>query len=184
MAKIINNQEYLTIKEFAAAVGYTPQGIYRMINNNLNDLSKVVKTVKGVKYIPKSCISVISAEFVNENEENTLNDFLNKNNDILNDFSKSSETAPAPEKDQANTKITIEIVEMLKAELEIKNKQIEELNNRLADITETLQREQELNRRQQEISAKNLLMLESKDQKKKGIFKRLFKKNKTEEEKQ
>ena len=184
MAKIINNQEYLTIKEFAAAVGYTPQGIYRIINNDLNNLSKVVKTVKGVKYIPKSSIFAISAEFVNENETNTLNEILNNDNNILNDFSKSSESASAPQKDQAADSITIEIVEMLKAELEIKNKQIEDLNNRLADITETLQREQELNRRQQEISAKNLLILESTDQKKKGIFKRLFKKNKTEEQTQ
>ena len=65
---------------------------------------------------------------------------------------------------------------MLKAELEQKNKQIEELNKRLEETTKALHQAQELTHREQELNAKNILMLESQEQKKKkGIFKRIFK---------
>ena len=44
---IIDNQEYISINEFARVVEYSPQGIYKMINNPLNPLYSLVKKVKG-----------------------------------------------------------------------------------------------------------------------------------------
>lgn len=179
MSKIIDNEEYISIKEFAAAIGYTPQGVYKKINNPLNPLHDLVKTVKGVSYLPKSSISVISAATVIEKTENDLNNDLNNTNDNLNAFNTEETEIPAIEEDkkqEENTDITKEIIEMLKAELEQKNKQIEELNKRLEETTKALHQAQELTHREQELNAKNILMLESQEQKKKkGIFKRIFK---------
>lgn len=159
---IIDNQEYISINEFAKEVGYSPQGIYKKINNPLNPLNELVKTVKGVKYLPKSSISVFSVETVIENSGNSLNDNLNDLN--------------TENKEETAQDITAEIIKMLKAELEIKNKQIEDLNTRLAETTQALHQAQELTHREQELNAKNILMLESQEQKKKrGIFKRIFK---------
>lgn len=157
----IDNQEYISINEFAKEVGYSPQGIYKKINNPLNPLSGLVKTVKGVKYLPKSSISVFSVETVEEKTDNNLNEDLK-------DFNAKN---PA-------SHITDKIIEMLKAELEIKNKQIEELNKRLEETTKALHQAQQLTHREQELNAKNILMLESQEQKKKGIFKKLFRKEK------
>ena len=67
---LIDNQEYISINEFAKEVGYSPQGIYKRINNPLNPLNELVKTVKGVKYLPKSSITVFSVETVIENSGN------------------------------------------------------------------------------------------------------------------
>ena len=65
---------------------------------------------------------------------------------------------------------------MLKAELETKNKQIEDLTTQLAETTKALHQAQELTHREQDLNAKNVLLLESQEQKKKrGIFKRIFK---------
>lgn len=177
MSILLNNEEYLTIKELAEQIGYTPQALYKKINNPLNPLNKLVKTVKSVKYLPKSCISVISEEVENLKPLNDLNHNLNS----LNNESIYNSAPDAEQKQTENTDISKAIIEMLKNELEVKNKHIEELNNRLSELTNTLQREQELNRIQQEINAKNLLLLESKENKRKGIFKRIFKGKKENE---
>ena len=65
---------------------------------------------------------------------------------------------------------------MLRAELETKNKQIEDLTTQLAETTKALHQAQELTHREQDLNAKNVLLLENQEQKKKrGIFKRIFK---------
>lgn len=172
----IDNQEYISINEFAKEVGYSPQGIYKKINNPLNPLNELVKTVKGVKYLPKSSISVFSVETVIENSGNSLNENLNPLNNNFNSLNEE-ETAPREEKkDSSAPDITIEIIEMLRAELETKNKQIEDLTTQLAETTKALHQAQELTHREQDLNAKNVLLLESQEQKKKrGIFKRIFK---------
>ena len=67
-------------------------------------------------------------------------------------------------------------IRKLSKRLGVKNKQIEDLTNQLAETTKALHQAQELTHREQELNAKNVLMLESQEQKKKrGIFKRIFK---------
>lgn len=166
----IDNQEYITVNEFSSLADYTPQGIYKMIKNPLNPLNSLVKTIKGVKYLPKSSVSLV---FLDVDEKNNLNS-LNEN---LNDLNAKFETSKEKENTDNFAYISIEIIEMLKRELESKNKQIEELNNRLEETTQALQNAQELTRREQELNAKNILMLENSEQKKKGIFKRFFNKS-------
>lgn len=177
MSRIINGQEYLTIKEFAEAIGYTPQALYKQLNNPLNPLNLSVERVKSIKYLPKSLISSYIESTEKENSLNSLNENLNPLNQNLNSLNPKT-TAPT---DETAPKITEEIIEMLRAELDTKNKQIEELNNRLAETTKALQREQELNHRQQELTAKNILLLEEAEKKKENIFKRIFKKKEKEE---
>lgn len=170
MSIIIKNQEYLTIKEIAEIIGYTPQGIYKKINNQLNPLNTLVKTVKGVKYLPKDSVSLLVSEI---GEEGSLNDL----NNSLNDLNNESLNLKHEQDEHKKKDITEEIISMLKAELDNKNRQIEELNGRLQEITQALHQEQELNRRQQDINAKNLLMLDSKENKK-GFLKQIFSRKK------
>lgn len=83
----------------------------------------------------------------------------------------------------ANNEITESLVKLLQQDLEAKNKQIEDLNNRLAEAMKALDQEQQL----KAIAEKKILELEAKpaekenqkaadqDQNiKKGFFKRLF----------
>lgn len=49
------NQEYLSIKEFAAAVGVSQQAIYKQLNNKLKPYLKMVDNKKIQPMFNNSC---------------------------------------------------------------------------------------------------------------------------------
>lgn len=64
-------KEYLSIKEFAAAVGISPQAVYKQLNNKLKPY---LKTVDGKKTIEKSALSLFEKEpKTNEVEQQLIN---------------------------------------------------------------------------------------------------------------
>ena len=65
------NQEYLSIKEFAAAVGVSQQAIYKQLNNKLKPYLKVVD---NKKMLEKSALSLfLKEEKTNGVEQQLLN---------------------------------------------------------------------------------------------------------------
>ena len=78
------NNEYLSIKDFAAAVGVSQQAIYKQLNNKLKPYLKVVE---NKKMLEKSALELFKKEEkVNEVEQqliNMLQTELNKKNEQI-----------------------------------------------------------------------------------------------------
>ena len=65
------DKEYLTIKEFAAAVGVSQQAIYKQLNNKLKPYLKVVE---NKKMLEKSALELFKKEEkINEVEQQLIN---------------------------------------------------------------------------------------------------------------
>ena len=77
-------KEYLSIKEFAAAVGVSQQAIYKQLNNKLKPYLKVVDSKKMLE---KSALSLFSREDKKTEVEqqliNMLQTELNKKNEQI-----------------------------------------------------------------------------------------------------
>lgn len=119
-------KEYLSIKDFAQAVGISQQAVYKQLNNKLQPYLKVVD---NKKMLEKSALKLFEKEEKNSNVEQQLINMLNEN-------------------------------------LEVLKKQLEEKDKTIASLNENLKREQELHgiekARTKELQDK-LLLLEQKD---------------------
>ena len=74
-------QEYLSINDFAAAVGITKQAVYKQLNTKLKTYLKVVN---GKKMIEKSALSLFDKKTeVNQNEQQLNNQLTDKLIDML-----------------------------------------------------------------------------------------------------
>lgn len=145
--------EYIPISEFAARAGVSRQTIYKQVDNRL---TAYCKTVNGKKVLSTKALELFS---VNKNSTTV--------NLTDNQFTSQNLTAT---------------IELLQKQLEIKDKQIQDLSNRL---------EQALNNQSQSnfITASQTSLLvpaeqnekqlhpESAPQKKQGFFNRLFRKD-------
>lgn len=150
---------YISIAEFSKRANISKQRVYQLLNKSLKDF---VKEVDGVKMLHIQALERYqSKENKSRVEQGFEQDFNNPLNDSL-----------------------IKTIEVLQEQLSVKDRQIEELNNRLAETTQALHQAQELTHREQDLNAKNVLMLESQEQKKKkkGIFNLFNKKSKREEQ--
>lgn len=148
---------YISIAEFSKRANISKQRVYQLLNKSLKDF---VKEVDGVKMLHIQALERYkSKENKSRVEQGFEQDFNNPLNDSL-----------------------IKTIEVLQEQLSVKDRQIEELNNRLAETTQALHQAQELTHREQDLTAKNVLMLESQEQKKKkkGIFNLFNKKSKRE----
>lgn len=68
--------KYLSIKDFAAAIGVTKQAVYKQLNNKLQPYLKVVD---GKKMIEKSALSLFDKKpEVNQEEQQTNNQLTEK----------------------------------------------------------------------------------------------------------
>lgn len=153
------NQEsnYISIAEFSKRANISKQRVYQLLNKSLKDF---VKEVDGVKMLHIQALERYQSK---ENKSRLKQGFEQELNNPLNDS-------------------LIKTIEVLQEQLSVKDRQIEELNNRLAETTQALHQAQELTHREQDLNAKNVLMLESQEQKKKkkGIFNLFNKKSKRE----
>ena len=138
---------YISIAEFSKRANISKQRVYQLLNKSLSDF---VKEVDGVKMLHISALERYQSK---GNKSRVEQGFKQDLNNPLNDS-------------------LIKTIEVLQEQLSVKDRQIEELNNRLAETTQALHQAQELTHREQDLNAKNVLMLESQEQKKKkkGIF--------------
>ena len=91
------SNDLLTVKQFAEATGLTQQAIYKQLNKRLNNY---VVIVDGQKMLKRSALKNFSNSTVKQQDNNSFNTLLEQNQ---------------------------QIIDMLKKELEEKNKQIAEL---------------------------------------------------------
>lgn len=156
-AEMSQESNYISIAEFSKRANISKQRVYQLLNKSLSDF---VKEVDGVKMLHISALERYQSKGNKSRvEQGFEQDFNNPLNDSL-----------------------IKTIEVLQEQLSVKDRQIEELNNRLAETTQALHQAQELTHREQDLNAKNVLMLESQEQKKKkkGIFNLFNKKAKRE----
>jgi hypothetical protein len=159
-AEMSQESNYISIAEFSKRANISKQRVYQLLNKSLKDF---VKEIDGVKMLH---IQALERYQNKENNSRVEQGFEQDLNNPLNDT-------------------LIKTIEILQEQLNVKDRQIEELNNRLAETTHALHQSQELTHREQDLNAKNVLMLESQEQKKKkkGIFNLFNKKSKREEQK-
>jgi len=135
-------KDYISIKEFAARAGVSNQAVYQRLDKNLK---KFVKVVENRKYIDIAALDEYSIKQVDQDVEKTdkQNEDLNKQliNSIKGD--KVDETGNKPESLENMLVNTLQdALKALTAQLEVKDRQISELNERLREA-------QELNRNNQ-----------------------------------
>jgi predicted DNA-binding protein YlxM (UPF0122 family) len=145
--------EYFSIKEIADSLGVSKQKVYRCIKSNqINEA--IIETVKGNNVLKYDKQAVERIKQLLGGSTANDNNASNASNEAHNDTS----------------------IEALLKQLEIKDKQIEALNERLAEANKILEQQQKLNA----LDKQKILLLESKqevihaDREPKGFFSRLF----------
>ena len=88
MAKIIDEIEYLTVKEFAEEVGITTQAVYKQLNNQLQGRFKLVGKRKMIE---KSATALFLKNEDNQNFNQLNNQLLNQLNNWLNEQLKEKD---------------------------------------------------------------------------------------------
>ena len=52
-------KDFLSIKDFAEAAGFTPQGIYKRLKDEIDELQQYCKEIDGKKFISAAALSAI-----------------------------------------------------------------------------------------------------------------------------
>lgn len=125
----------LTVKEYAKAVGVSEQAIYKRLRTEGNELLQFVVTVDNRKYIQSTALeNTVPRKTPEAAESDTLREMI--------DFLKS-ELADQKQELQAEREQHGAAVEALRADytaqLESKDNLLNELNNRVKELTEALQ---------------------------------------------
>ena len=108
-----------TIREIANEIGVDKQKVYRFIKqNHINEAHREALQRSGVKYYDEAAEMLIKQGFLGENA--------------------SSEAHHEVHQNRINEAAFDAVVEMLQKELEIKNEQIRELNERLSECSAAL----------------------------------------------
>lgn len=157
-------EQYLSIKEFAEMANVSQQSVYKRLKKPDDIIQSYIKIKDGKKVIAAAAIEKIY------------------NSDSAAVYDEVEEAEEQPLRDDIIIILKGQ-VEQLQKELEIKNKQIEELTNRLKESSERETNFQTLLNQQQQLTAtekQRILQLESETMKKKrGIF-GIFKKKEKE----
>ena len=149
------DEKYYSVSEFAELVNVSVQSIYQRIKKTDDDIHKYIKFQKGKRYISGKAVEIYNKDLTAGAEEEK-NEKQNNQNEIAEIYKKQ--------------------VEYLTAEIEVKNKQIEELQERLKASSERETNYQQLLNQQQQLNGidkQRVLQLEAETQtakKKKGIF--------------
>lgn len=138
------SQEYLTIKEFAEKVGKTKQAIYQQVKGRLKPYCKVEQ---GVTFIE---ISAIERFYPNTEADNSVKSNLSGSSQVEQVENSNDKTILYD--------ILRKELEEKNRQLEVKDKQINDLNERLAEALQTLNQQQTLNA----VDKKKILELEEK----------------------
>lgn len=138
------DKEYLSIKEFASAVGVSQQAIYKQLNNKLKGYLKVVE---GKKMLDKSAFALFEKQ---EDSTDIKQQLLNV---LQTELKEKSLRIESLEKQLAEKDAKIE---ELRAEMAEKNKQTED------KLFEVLQKSQQLAENSQQLQG--LLTMEQKQE--------------------
>lgn len=108
-----------TIREIANELGVDKQKVYRFIKqNHINEAHHEALQRSGVKYYDEAAETLIKQGFLDE--------------------TASSEAHHEAHQNRINEAVFDAVIEMLQKELEIKNEQIRELNERLSECSAAL----------------------------------------------
>lgn len=160
------DERFYSVSEFAEMVNVSVQSIYQRIKKTDDDIHRYIKFQKGKRYISEKAVEIYNKDF------NTCEDIGEEKTEKI-----GNEIAEMYKKQ----------VEYLTAEIEVKNKQIEELQQQLKASSERETNYQTLLNQQQKLNGidkQRVLQLEQETQtakKKKGIF-GIFRKKQKEEE--
>lgn len=119
--------EYLSVREFAARAGVSVQAIYKRLSNENDELNNWFNEVDGKKTISEEALKLFQA-----------------------DKSESKSEGDSTSFQPVDNQLTTKIIDMLQAELEAKNKQIDQLQ-------QLLSQQQQLHA----LAEQRILMLES-----------------------
>ena len=149
------DEKYYSVSEFAEMVNVSVQSIYQRIKKTDDDIHRYIKFQKGKRYISEKAVEIYNKDLTAGAEEEKT-EKQSEQNEIAEIYKKQ--------------------VEYLTAEIEVKNKQIEELQERLKASSERETNYQQLLNQQQQLNGidkQRVLQLEAETQtakKKKGIF--------------
>lgn len=149
------DEKYYSVSEFAELVNVSVQSIYQRIKKTDDDIHRYIKFQKGKRYISEKAVEIYNKD-------------LNTCGDVREEKAENNQNEIA--------EIYKKQVEYLTAEIEVKNKQIEELQERLKASSERETNYQQLLNQQQQLNGidkQRVLQLEAETQttkKKKGIF--------------
>lgn len=156
--------EYITVKEFAELCGISQQAVYKQLNTRLRDYTK---EVEGKKCIDRSAISVMKKEKIKLEDYKRFTDSRKRIDELIKQVEDK-------DRDIRELKGLVEIKEQfintLQNELNSKNVIIEQLNSQNAHLIAVIDQEQHIS-----------MSLQLSNEKKKGFFKRLIKKEREEE---
>ena len=157
-------KEYLTIKEFSEAAKITQQAVYKSLNTKLKDFVLYKDNKKFINAAALSLytnikdkdidIEVEQLEINVEQPESKVEQPERAENSTSSTENSTSSTSSFGKVEQPESKVEqpereIELlnktIEILKDQLTGKDKQIEALNDRLAEITKALNNQQQLN---------------------------------------
>lgn len=124
-----NEQEYMTIKEFAAAAGVTEQAVYKQLNNKLSTYST---TLNGKKVLKIEALK----EYKSKEVETELSQKLSETEEKVNQLKEQLRQQKVDELSRQ--------VEELKEQLKTKDQQIGSLHDLLRESQEALSRQQQL----------------------------------------
>lgn len=130
----MENNEYLTVTAFAKAVGTSNQAIYQQLNKRLKPYYKVIDN--------KKMINIKAIEDIYQKSVDTTNQqvFQEEKQELINELKE-------------HIKDLQEQLAVARADKEVKDKQIADLNERLAEANALNQNNQILISRQQEPAA-------------------------------
>lgn len=145
---------YLTIKEFAAAAGVSQQAVYKRLEKALKPYYKIIDGKKMIAkegleiYLHSTIQPTIQPAVVNPVENAEVRTSSPENGNQINSTSQSTSLTTENAQFEALNKT----LEILQRELEVKNKQIDDLNNRLAEALKTVETQNILISQQQHLS--------------------------------
>lgn len=156
----MENNEYLTVTAFAKAVGTSNQAIYQQLNKRLKPYYKVIDN--------KKMINIKAIEDIYQKAVDTTNQqvFQEKKQELINELKE-------------HIKDLQEQLAVARADKEVKDKQIADLNERLAEANALNQNNQILISRQQEPAV--LPEQTETTPAKQGFWARLFRKEPSDE---
>ena len=171
----------MTIKELAAELNTSKTTIKNIIKRLGIEPQKKLDRGQEVIFLTESEIEKIKAHYFEKHPaENTENFTANTEKSTENVSGKSEKVSAKTEKSTEKAEslgVTERLVELLQQDLESKNKQIDDLNNRLAEAMKALDQEQQLKalaeRRIQELEDKAAAAQETAaevEETKKGLF--------------
>ena len=151
-------EKYLSVQEFAAAAGVSQQAIYKRLDKSLKPFVKVVDGKKkvsedGLALYQKSTIQPTQQPTIQptfNNQVETVENFGAEVDDTPNETTTNHSTSLTTDKEQIQT--LTRMVDIIQRELEVKNKQIADLNDRLAEALKTVEAQKILIRQQQQLS--------------------------------